>query len=180
MRRSLSSAPSFAAAPSRLLGSCCGLCSVVKTRMQSLEAKKLYRNSFHCTARIFSEVRRPNSLRLSVHAIDTTCTYRRASCSSGEGRHPVWDASWCARILQGAVSATLTLLAYCALPFQLSTPIVFTVYEKGTFSLLRTRSLRVCKLTALSDVAQSSPSWAPDRRSRRTCPLVGKIHLEHH
>lgn len=28
---------------------------VVKTRMQSLEAKSLYRNSFHCAARIFSE-----------------------------------------------------------------------------------------------------------------------------
>ncbi|KAL8291403.1 hypothetical protein RQP46_002381 [Phenoliferia psychrophenolica] len=28
---------------------------VVKTRMQSLEARTLYRNSFHCSARIFSE-----------------------------------------------------------------------------------------------------------------------------
>lgn len=29
--------------------------SVIKTRMQSLEARSQYRNSFHCAARIFSE-----------------------------------------------------------------------------------------------------------------------------
>lgn len=29
--------------------------SVIKTRMQSLEAKIQYRNSFHCAARIFAE-----------------------------------------------------------------------------------------------------------------------------
>mgnify|MGYP001559993915 FL=1 len=28
---------------------------MIKTRMQSLEAKTQYRNSFHCAARIFSE-----------------------------------------------------------------------------------------------------------------------------
>ena len=31
------------------------LVSVIKTRMQSLEARKNYRNSFHCAYRIFTE-----------------------------------------------------------------------------------------------------------------------------
>ena len=31
------------------------VCSVIKTRMQSLEARTQYRNSFHCAARILSE-----------------------------------------------------------------------------------------------------------------------------
>ena len=30
-------------------------CSVIKTRMQSLEARQAYRNSFHCAYRIFTE-----------------------------------------------------------------------------------------------------------------------------
>ena len=29
--------------------------SVIKTRMQSLEARQAYRNSFHCAYRIFTE-----------------------------------------------------------------------------------------------------------------------------
>lgn len=34
---------------------CLCLCSVIKTRMQSIEARQKYRNSFHCGYRIFTE-----------------------------------------------------------------------------------------------------------------------------
>jgi len=79
--------------------------SVIKTRMQSLEARKQYRNSFHCAYRIFTE---EGILRFWT---GTTPRLTRL-------------------VVRSTVFSELLRVVLNFYRFQLSGGIVFTVYEK--------------------------------------------------